>query len=350
MEGFNDFYALPAIIIFSQMQQRLSVQEYTRGVLSGDRLILSRAITVIESKLDDDRILAAEILKNILPATGNVIRIGISGVPGAGKSTFIESFGQHVINGGQKLAVLTIDPSSQRSGGSILGDKTRMPNLSQNLNAYIRPSASGQSLGGVAETTRETMLLCEAAGFDMIFVETVGVGQSETFVQRMTDFFVVLALTGAGDDLQGIKRGILEVADLIVINKADGDNLKAAKRLRAELETAVQLFPHPPSGLPISVLTASGRDGLGLAEIEVLIQKSISHTQQSGYFTRNRQAQNQAWLWAHISRRLEERFYENASVAAAIPAMKKLIDAGEILPGAAATELLNIFFGQKFNG
>ena len=239
------------------MQKRLTPDQYQQGILSGNRLVLSRAITLAESTLPADQELARQVLEAVLPHTGKSVRVGITGVPGVGKSTFIEAFGQHFTTQGRKLAVLAIDPTSQRSKGSILGDKTRMEQLSVNPKAYIRPSPAGQSLGGVTNATRQAMLLCEAAGFDTIFIETVGVGQSETAVHSMTDFFLLLMLAGAGDELQGIKRGIMEMADALVITKADGENMRKATAAKAEYQSALHLFPAAESNWSPKVLTCS---------------------------------------------------------------------------------------------
>jgi LAO/AO transport system kinase len=236
---------------------RLSAKQYIDGILKGDRVLLSRAITIIESNLESDKILAKEIVQNILPNAGNSIRIGITGVPGVGKSTFIEAFGKYLITQGKRVAILSIDPSSQRSKGSILGDKTRMEELANLQEAYIRPSASGDTLGGVANKTGETMLLCEAAGYDVVLIETVGVGQSETAVHGMTDFFLLLMLSGAGDELQGIKKGIMEMADMVVINKADGDNIRMSEMARLQYQNALHIFPQSESGWSPVVSTAS---------------------------------------------------------------------------------------------
>ena len=238
-------------------KNRLTAKAYVDGVLSGDRVILSRAITVVESNLESDKVLAKTIIQEILPHSGNSIRIGITGVPGVGKSTFIEAFGKYLIKLGHKVAILSIDPSSQRSKGSILGDKTRMEQLSGMEEAYIRPSASGETLGGVANKTGESMLLCEAAGYDVILIETVGVGQSETAVHGMTDFFLLLMLAGAGDELQGIKKGIMEMADMVVINKADADNVQKSERARVQYQNALHLFPLAESGWSPVVTKAS---------------------------------------------------------------------------------------------
>ncbi|RLD85365.1 MAG: methylmalonyl Co-A mutase-associated GTPase MeaB, partial [Bacteroidetes bacterium] len=229
-------------------RNRLKAEEYIDGILNGNRVILSRAITIIESNLESDKKLAKEIIQAVLPRSGNSIRIGITGVPGVGKSTFIEVFGKHLIVQGHKVAILSIDPSSQRSKGSILGDKTRMEELANLENAYIRPSASGDTLGGVANKTGETVLLCEAAGYDVVLIETVGVGQSETAVHGMTDFFLLLMLSGAGDELQGIKKGIMEMADMVVINKADGDNIRRSEMAKLQYQNALHIFPRSESG------------------------------------------------------------------------------------------------------
>mgnify|MGYP001821501507 FL=1 len=253
-------------------KKRLKASEYIEGVLKGDRVVLSRAITVIESNLSSDKRLAKEIIQAILPHSGNSIRIGITGVPGVGKSTFIEAFGKLLIRLGHKVAILSIDPSSQRTKGSILGDKTRMEELANKPEAYIRPSASGDTLGGVANKTGEAMLLCEAAGFDVVLIETVGVGQSETAVHGMTDFFLLLMLSGAGDELQGIKKGIMEMADMIVINKADGDNVRQSELASRQYENALHLFPPSDSGWTPVAGTASALKNIGITEVWEKIQ------------------------------------------------------------------------------
>ncbi|MCB0428116.1 MAG: methylmalonyl Co-A mutase-associated GTPase MeaB, partial [Mangrovimonas sp.] len=254
-------------------KNRLTAKAYVEGVLSGDRVILSRAITVVESNLESDKVLAKTIIQEILPHSGNSIRIGITGVPGVGKSTFIEAFGKYLIKLGHKVAILSIDPSSQRSKGSILGDKTRMEQLSGMEEAYIRPSASGETLGGVANKTGESMLLCEAAGYDVILIETVGVGQSETAVHGMTDFFLLLMLAGAGDELQGIKKGIMEMADMVVINKADADNVQKSERARVQYQNALHLFPLAESGWSPVVTKASSVENTGIERVWEEIMK-----------------------------------------------------------------------------
>ncbi|MFT7056278.1 MAG: LAO/AO transport system kinase, partial [Roseivirga sp.] len=264
--------------------RRLSIKEYTEGILNSDRVILSRAITLVESNLLTDITLAQALLENIIPHAGKSVRIGITGVPGVGKSTFIESFGEYITNQDNKLAVLTVDPSSQLGKGSILGDKTRMESLSRNPKAFIRPSASGSTLGGVSGKTREVMLLCEAAGYNVIFVETVGVGQSETLVHGMVDFFLLLMLAGAGDELQGIKKGIMEMADAVVINKADGDNIKPAQRAKIEYQNALHLFPASESGWIPEVKTCSAIKGEGLSAIWQMMEKYLQQVQTNNFF------------------------------------------------------------------
>ena len=249
------------------MKPKLTLEQYTNGIVQGNRVVLGQAITLIESSLADDQILAGQLLEAILNKTGNAIRIGITGVPGVGKSTLIEALGNHIITLGKKIAVLTVDPSSQLTKGSILGDKTRMEDLSKNPMAFIRPSASGSVLGGVANKTREVMLLCEASGYDVIIIETVGVGQSEVEVKSMTDFFLLLMLAGAGDELQGIKKGIMEMADGLAITKADGDNIQQATAAQSEYQHALHLYPTPASGWNPNVLTCSALTGTGIDEI-----------------------------------------------------------------------------------
>jgi len=329
------------------MRQRLSIADYTTGILSGDRIMLSRAITVTESRLSDDRQLAASILKNILPHTGNALRIGITGVPGVGKSTFIESFGSYLTSINKKVAVLAVDPSSQRSRGSILGDKTRMEKLAHHPLAYIRPSATGLFLGGIARSTREIMLLCEAAGYEVIIVETVGVGQSETLVKNITDFFLLLMLAGAGDELQGIKKGIMEMADAIAINKADGDNVQAVANALNAYQNALHLFPKPESGFTTQVLRCSALENSGIDEIWDLIRKFEKATKDNGFFEKNRQAQNLNWMHDHIRQSLEDQFYGNAEVKSKLLALENGVKEGKELPGSAAQDLLDIFLRTR---
>jgi len=329
------------------MRQRLSIEDYTQGIISGDRIVLSRAITIIESKLPHDRNIAKLILQNILVNTGNSIRIGITGVPGVGKSTFIEVLGKYITSLGKRVAVLTIDPSSKKSGGSILGDKTRMENLAHDPLAYIRPSASNLSLGGVARNTRETMLLCEAAGFEVIIVETVGVGQSETLVKGMTDFFLLLMLAGAGDELQGIKKGIIEMADIIAINKADQQNKAAANLAMQEYKNALHLFPKSESGYDPEVISCSALENTGITDIWEMVNNYQEITLKNGFWEKNRQRQNLDWMHDYIRQTLETMFYEKAAVKKKIAATEEAVSNGRELPIVAAEGLLNLFLGKN---
>lgn len=304
-----------AVARFQQLRKRkLSAKTLTERIIKGDITLLSRAITYVESTLPAHQELAREVINSCLPYANNSIRIGITGVPGVGKSTFIESFGNYLTSLGKKVAVLAVDPSSSLSKGSILGDKTRMETLVNNPNAYIRPSAAGDSLGGVARKTRETIILCEAAGFDTILIETVGVGQSETAVHSMVDFFLLLKLAGAGDELQGIKRGIMEMADAIVINKADGKNLEATQRAKVEFNRALHLFPPKKNGWVPKVLTASAIENKGIDVIWELIRLFIEQQNSTGFFTKNRVQQQKYWLWQTIEERLKAAFYEHPEI------------------------------------
>jgi LAO/AO transport system kinase len=325
------------------MRKRLSVDEYTKGILSGDRVLLSRAITIIESDLDADRVLAKDILAQVLPHAGNSIRIGITGVPGVGKSTFVETFGKYLTSIGKKVGVLTVDPSSQTSRGSILGDKTRMETLAHDPLAYIRPSASGRFLGGVADHTREAIILCEAAGYDVILVETVGVGQSETQVHGMTDFFLLLMLAGAGDELQGIKKGIMEMADAVVINKADGANKQLAEQSVTVYENALHLSRNPGSGCSPKVMTVSAMEGTGITELWKVIMNYQQVTGENGYFVKNRQDQHIDWLHQTIRRSLEERFYRNPDIQQDLLEVEKQVREMRVLPAAGSDSLLRLF-------
>ncbi|WP_044200490.1 methylmalonyl Co-A mutase-associated GTPase MeaB [Flammeovirga sp. OC4] len=324
-------------------KKRLSAQEYADGIINGNRIILSRAITIIESKLPADVILAEEILELILPHTGNTLRVGITGVPGVGKSTFIESFGKYITSKDMQLAVLTIDPSSQISGGSILGDKTRMEELSNDPLAYVRPSAAGSALGGVNHKTRETMLLCEAAGFDVILIETVGVGQSETTVKGIVDFFLLLMLAGAGDELQGIKRGIMEMADAIAITKCDGDNVHRGKMARASYQNALHLFPPAESGWAPKVMTCSSVQNEGLDEILENILKFEKEMKEKGFFQSNRQSQNLHWMHETIDNHLKRAFYTNESVEGNLNHLENQVIQNKLPAIAGARKLLELF-------
>ncbi|OIN57856.1 methylmalonyl Co-A mutase-associated GTPase MeaB [Arsenicibacter rosenii] len=322
------------------MRNRLSPEQYINGILAGDRLLLSRAITLAESRLPSDQALAQTVLAGVLPHTGRAVRIGITGVPGVGKSTFIETFGKHLTGLGKKLAVLAIDPTSQRSGGSLLGDKTRMETLSVDPLAYIRPSPAGDSLGGVAHRTRETMLLCEAAGFEVILIETVGVGQSETLVHGMVDFFLLLMLAGAGDELQGMKRGIMELADALAITKADGDNKANAKRARVEYQNALHLFPPTGTGWFPPVVTCSATTGEGVADIRALIEEHQALTMQNGSHGQRRQLQQLDWFRSYLRQRLEQQFYAQTGMRERLTAIEEQVRSGSILPVQAVNSLL----------
>lgn len=326
--------------VMNKRRKRLSSQEYVDGILAGNRVILSKAISVIESYLPRDNELAEQILAKVVPHAGNSIRVGITGVPGVGKSTFIESFGKHITSLNKKLAVLTVDPSSQRSKGSILGDKTRMIDLATDPLAYIRPSASGSALGGVSSKTRESMLLCEAAGYEVVFIETVGVGQSETTVYGMVDFFLLLMLAGAGDELQGIKKGIMEMADAIAITKADGDNFKHATRAKMEYQNALHLFPLPVTGWNPKVLTCSAVDKKGLRAIWNTIEDHYQMMFSKGYFERKRQMQNIDWMHETIRHILERDFYNDPEIKKKINDVELKVANQQIAATVAAKNLL----------
>ena len=286
-------------------KKEVTTDSYIKGILDRDITVLSKAITLVESTLKSDLELAQEIVEKCLPHSGNSIRIAVSGIPGAGKSSFIDVFGSLLTKDfGKKVAVLTVDPSSQISKGSILGDKVRMDKLSTDENAYIRPSPSSGSLGGVTRTTRESIILCEAAGFDVIIIETVGVGQSEITVRSMVDFFLLLHLSGTGDELQGIKRGIIEIADAIAVNKCDGDNVQKAKLAMSEIENAVHLFHQAESGWEARVMTCSAIKNTGIEEIWAMIEEYIGHVRENGYFEKNREQQSKSWLYETITNML----------------------------------------------
>lgn len=325
-------------------RRQFTVDEFVDGILAGNITILSQAVTLVESNLFEHQEIAQQIIERCLPYSGKSIRIGITGVPGAGKSTSIDTFGMHLCKQGRKLAVLAIDPSSERSGGSILGDKTRMEQLSHEPNAFIRPSPSAGSLGGVARKTRETIILCEAAGFDTVFVETVGVGQSETAVHSMVDFFLLIQLSGTGDELQGIKRGIMEMADAIVINKADGDNVPKANLAASHFRNALQLFPPTDSGWKPPVLTYSGFYGLGIKEIWDMIDEYRHFAQDSGYFYEKRQKQAKWWMYESINEALKNSFYNNPTVKGEIPLTEKQILSDQLSSFVGAQKLLDAYF------
>jgi len=324
------------------MRQRFPDSYYTDGVLSGDRLILSRAITLVESRLAADLDLAQAVLSGIVPMTGKSTRVGITGVPGVGKSTFIEALGTYLTDHGHKLAVLTVDPTSQRSGGSLLGDKTRMETLSMNPRAYIRPTPAGDSLGGVAHRTRETLLLCEAAGFDVVLIETVGVGQSETMVHGMVDFFLLLMLAGAGDELQGMKRGIMELADALTITKADGDNQDAAQRARVEYQNALHLFPPTGNGWFPPVLTCSALTNAGISDLWTMILEHQKLTTANGFRAKRRQEQQLVWFRTELRQRLEYQFFTQPGIAERLKQMEDQVKEGRLLPVQAVEKLLSL--------
>lgn len=321
------------------MKARLTTSEYCAGILQGDRVILGKAITLIESSRPADRAQAHDVLNSMLPNTGKSTRIGITGVPGVGKSTFIESFGEYLIHLGHRVAVLTIDPSSPLTRGSILGDKTRMETLARNPGAFIRPTASGDSLGGVASRTRETILLCEAAGFDTIMVETVGVGQSEIAVKKMVDFFLLLMLAGAGDELQGIKKGIMEMADAVVITKADGENKKKAREAQSSYLHALHLFQPDESGWRPAVLTSSALEKQGLAEIWKTIESFESTLRANDCFQKRRQQQLSNWMHEDFDRIVQTFLHHNQSLQQEAKKLEEHVMSGHLTPPQASALL-----------
>jgi LAO/AO transport system kinase len=320
----------------------MDAEFYIDGVLQKKRATIAKSITLIESALPAHQQLAQDILDGLLPFAGNAIRIGISGVPGVGKSTFIESFGMMLIEKGHRVAVLAVDPSSSRSGGSIMGDKTRMERLALQPNAFIRPSPTSGTLGGVAKKTRESMIICEAAGHDVILVETVGVGQSETAVASMVDFFLVLMLAGAGDELQGIKKGILELADAIVINKADGNNIERAREARAEYESALNLLESKSSVWSVPVLTCSALTMDGLEDVWKTMMDHRQRLTEAGDLAEKRRLQAIDWMWSLVENGLKDRFFENKKVKELLPDIIGAVEKGKTSPTAAAYELLSL--------
>ena len=327
-------------------RRTLSVAEFVEGILQGNVTILSQAVTLVESVKPEHQSIAQEVIEKCLPYSGNSVRVGISGVPGAGKSTSIDVFGLHELQKGGKLAVLAIDPSSERSKGSILGDKTRMEQLSVHPDSFIRPSPSAGSLGGVARKTRETIILCEAAGFDKIFVETVGVGQSETAVHSMVDFFLLIQLAGTGDELQGIKRGTMEMADGIVINKADGSNVDKAQLAATQFRNALHLFPAPDSGWTPRVLTYSGFYNLGVKEIWDMIDEYIAFVKENGYFDYRRNEQSKYWMYEAINEHLRDSFYNNEVVKSMLADKERQVLEANLTSFVAARNLLDAYFAE----
>ena len=330
-------------------KKKLTVQEYVDGILQGNRTILSQAITLVESSLPSHAKQAQDIIEKCLPHAGKSLRIGITGVPGVGKSTFIEAIGTYLTSQGRKLAVLAIDPSSERSKGSILGDKTRMEQLSVEPNAFIRPSPSAGSLGGVARKTRESVILCEAAGFDTIFIETVGVGQSETAVHSMVDFFLLLMLAGAGDELQGIKRGIMEMADAIAITKSDGSNIQKAELAAIQYKNALHLFPKSPSNWFPEVLICSAVSGLGIDSIWKTILDYVKTTQDNHFFHQRRSEQAKYWMYETINEALHDHFYHHPTIEHKLPDYEQRVLTDQLSSFTAAKKLLHKYFGEDFH-
>jgi len=326
-------------------RHRYTATEFVAGILAGDISMLSQAVTLVESSLPEHQLIAQEVIEKCLPYAGNSIRLGITGVPGAGKSTFIEALGMSLVKSGRKLAVLAIDPSSERTKGSILGDKTRMEELSVAKNAFIRPSPSAGSLGGVARKTRESIILCEAAGFDTIFVETVGVGQSETSVHSMVDFFLLIQIPGAGDELQGIKRGIMEMADGIAINKCDGSNTDRAMVAKSQYQNALHLFPPHESGWSPEAITCSSIENMGIDEIWEMVERYISFIKANDYFVIKRNTQSKYWMYETINEQLKNNFYKNKEINDLLMENEKKVLSNELSSFIAAKNLLDRYFG-----
>lgn len=338
--GVENLPSVNPYATFRRRKQVLSADTYVEGILRGDLRLLSQAVTLVESLLPSDQAIAQEVIEKCLPYAGNAIRLGITGVPGAGKSTFIEALGTQLCNMGKHLAVLAIDPSSERSKGSILGDKTRMNHLSTEANAFIRPSPSAGSLGGVARKTRETIVLCEAAGFDTIIVETVGVGQSETAAHSMVDFFLLLQVTGTGDELQGIKRGIMEMADGIAINKCDGNNIERAEAARVSFKNALSLFPPTESGWKPYAVTCSAVEGNGIMDVWNMVEEYIRFARENGYLEHLRTQQAKYWMYETINQNLLDSFYKSEVMEGIIARTEQRVLNNEMSSFTAAYELL----------
>ncbi len=329
--------------VHQERPRRLDIPDYVQGILAGNRMILSRAITLVESNARKHFEMAQQVIQTVLPKTGRALRIGITGVPGAGKSTFIEAFGTMLCEQGHKVAVIAVDPSSKVTKGSILGDKTRMETLTKNENAYIRPSPSSGTLGGVARKSRETMLLCEAAGYDVILIETVGVGQSETTVRSMVDFFMLVVLTGAGDELQGIKKGVMELADAIVVNKADGDNAVRAKIAKGDYEQMLHYIRPATEGWTTHAYTCSAISGMGLPELWAVMQEFKNKTTETGVFKRRRQEQTLDWVYSMIDEHLHDLFFQNVVIKGRLPTIENDVISERISPSQAVDELISVF-------
>ena len=341
--GVQNLPSVNPYATFRRTKRTMTPDEYVEGILRGEMTILSQAVTLVESNLLSDQVIAQKVIEKCLPYAGNSIRLGITGVPGAGKSTFIEALGTELCNQGKKLAVLAIDPSSERSKGSILGDKTRMNELSTQANAFIRPSPSAGSLGGVARKTRETIVLCEAAGFDTILLETVGVGQSETAAHSMVDYFLLLQVTGTGDELQGIKRGIMEMADGIAINKCDGNNIERARAARVGFKNALALFPPPESGWKPDAICCSSIDHSGVMDVWKNVEDYIAFTKQNGYFDHHRTEQAKYWMYETINQALLDSFYKSDVMEHQIEVAERQVLNNEISSFIAAHNLLTIY-------
>ena len=342
-EGVENLPKVNPYTVFRRKKRVLPAEDYVRGILSGDITLLSQAVTLVESSLESDQAVAQKVIEQCLPYSGKSVRVGITGVPGAGKSTFIEALGTRLCEQGKHLAVLAIDPSSERSKGSILGDKTRMNELSTAANVFIRPSPSAGSLGGVARKTRETIVLCEAAGFDTILIETVGVGQSETAAHSMVDFFLLLQVTGTGDELQGIKRGIMEMADGIAINKCDGSNVERAQAAKVSFKNALALFPPTESGWKPYAETCSSVEKTGIDKVWQMVEDYVSFAKGNGYFVRRRTEQSKYWMYETINERLLNGFYRHPVMEQLIRDAENKVLKDQISSFVAAHELLDTY-------
>lgn len=344
-EGVENMPVINPYLQQKRRKKQFTAAEFVEGIVAGDRSMLSQAVTLVESSLPEHQLIAQEVIEKCLPYAGKSVRMGITGVPGAGKSTFIEALGMYLVRDGHNLAVLAIDPSSERSKGSILGDKTRMEELSVAKNAFIRPSPSAGSLGGVARKTRESIILCEAAGFDTIFVETVGVGQSETAVHSMVDFFLLIQLAGTGDELQGIKRGIMEMADGIAINKCDGTNVEKAKVARTQFQNALHLFPAHESGWSPEAVTCSAVELNGIPQVWNMVERYIDFVKENDYFDTKRTEQSKYWMYESINEQLKANFYQNDGIRKLLLENEKKVLSNELSSFVAAKNLLDKYFG-----